>query len=115
MKHSEYVEIVKSLGKDALKKALLSGAVKQLPFLALGPANILAVKFAEWLASLAAEEAEMRIFFEYVDFRTNEQAKDFEAAMIKNHTIQQIGTDEEKKISEAELLDALNKLVTLSK
>ncbi len=115
MKHSEYVEIVKGLGRDALKKALLNGAVKQLPFLALGPMNILTVKLVAWLSELAVEEAEMRVFFEYIDFRTSAQAKDFESAMIKNHTIQQIGTDEQKKLAEAELAEALNKLVSLNR
>lgn len=113
MKHSEYVEIVKNLGKNSLKKALLKGVIKKLPFLALGPMNILTVKLIEWLASEAIEEAEMRIFFQYIDFRTDLQAKDFEAAMIKNHSIQKIGTDEEKKLAEAELAEALNALISL--
>ena len=113
MKHSEYVEIVKSLAKDALKKSLLRGLVRQLPFLAVGPMNLIAAKFVTWLAGEAIQEAEMAVFFGYIDFRTDMQARDFEAAMIRNHTIQKIGTDEEKKLAEAELAKALNALVSL--
>ncbi len=71
------------------------------------------MKLITWVAENAIEEAEMRIFFEYIDFRTDIQAKEFEAAMIYNHTIQKIGTDQEKKDAEAKLTDALNKLVSL--
>lgn len=115
MKHSEYVEIVKGLGTDALKKALLKGIIKNVPFLASGPWNYVLVKFVTWLAEKAAEEAEMRIFFEYIDFRTDVQAKDFEAAMINNHKIQQTGTEQEKKDAEKKLELALNNLVSLRK
>ena len=113
MKHSEYIEIAKGYGETALKNILLRVVIKKLPFLALGPANFLLVKLASWIAKEGVEEAEMRIFFEYVDFRTNAQAKDFEAAMIYNNTIQKIGTEEEKKIAEAKLTEALNALVSL--
>ncbi len=113
MKHSEYVSIVQSYGAKALKNVLLKVAIKQLPFLASGPWNYLLVKLASKIAEVAAQEAEMRLFFSYVDFRTDSQAKDFEAAMIKNHIAQQTGTEDEKKKAEAELVVALNKFVSL--
>lgn len=115
IKHSDYVKIVTNLGKESLKKALIKGAVKQLPFLASGPLNYLMIKLATKLAELAIEETEMRIFFQYIDFRTDIQAKDFEEAMMRNHTMQQIGTEDEKKKSEADLVLALNKLASLRK
>lgn len=113
MKHLEYVEILKDFGKDALKKALIKGLVRQLPLLAAGPLNLLTVKFATWLAQQIAEEAEIGIFFRYIDFRSDMQAQDFEDAMIKNHTIQRIGTNEEKILAEKALADALRKLAFL--
>ena len=113
MKHSEYVEIIKDVGKDALKKAILKGVLKEIPYLATGPFNIVLVKLVSWIAEKAVLEAEMRIFFEYIDFRTDIQAKDFESAMLKNHTIQKIGTEDEKKKAEAELANALHRLVSL--
>lgn len=115
MKHSEYVKILTDLGKDSLKKALIKGAVKKLPFLALGPLNTLTVMAMEKLAEMAIIEAEMRIFFQYIDFRTDMQARDFESAMIKNHTMQKIGTEDEKRKAEAELQVALHDLVSLKR
>ena len=113
MKHSEYIEIVKDLGKEALKKAILNGIVKAVPFLASGPWNYVLLKFISWVATNAIEEAEMRIFFQYIDFKTDVQAKDFEAAMLRNHTIQKIGTEDEKRKAEADLTVALHKLISL--
>ena len=115
MKHSEYVNIVKGFGENALKKAMMGAVIKQLPLFALGPWNYVLGRLAGWLAINMVEEAEMRVFFLNVDFRTSVQAKDFESAMVYNHTIQQIGTEEEKREAEKKLVDALNKLVTLSK
>ena len=113
MKHSEYIEVVKGLGHTALKNALLKGIIKNIPFLAFGPWNILTVKVVEWLATQAVQEAEMRLFFQFIDFRTNVQAKDFESAMMYNHTMQKIGTEQEKKDAETKLIKALNNLVSL--
>jgi len=113
MKHSEYVKIVTDLAKDSLKKSLMKAALKQLPFLATGPLNYLTVKVITKLSELAIEEGEMRIFFQYIDFRTDIQAKSFEEAMMKNHTMQKIGTPDEKAKAEAELQMALHNLVSL--
>lgn len=113
MTHKEYVQIVKSMGIEALKTSLLKGVVKQLPFLASGPMNWLTVKVVSWLAEKAAEQAEMMIFFQYIDMRSDSQAKDFEAAMIENHKAQTMGTPEDKKNAEEKLKAALIKLVSL--
>jgi hypothetical protein len=115
MKHSEYVSIVKSYGTNALKNVLIKWAVSKLPFLASGFWNVLLVKLAMSIAKEAAEEAEMRVFFLHVDFRTNEQAKDFELAMIQNHKAQKEGTEDEKIKAEQNLVKALNSLVHLAK
>lgn len=113
MKHSEYVTIIEGFGKKAIKDALIKVAIKQLPFLMTGPWNFVLVKIVTKLAEELADQGEIAVFFKYVDFRTDIQAKDFEAAMIYNHTIQQIGTEDEKKIAEQKLKDALTLLVSL--
>lgn len=115
MKHSDYVEILKGAGKEALKKAIVGALVKNAPFLATGPWNYVLVKTAIWLAEKIIQEGEMAIFFQYIDFRTDAQAKDFEEAMINNHKAQHSGTDDEKKIAEKVLVDALNRLVSLKR
>lgn len=113
MKHSEYVEILKGQGQQILKKVLLRVLLRKLPFLAFGPANVLTVKAVEWLVKEGVEEGEMRLFFAYIDLRSDQFAKEFESIMIRNHKIQQIGTDEDKKAIELELEEALDRLVNL--
>lgn len=115
MKHSEHIEIVKSYGALALKNVMIKWVVKTLPIFASGPFNYVLVKLATKFGKEAAEEGEMRVFFVYVDFRTDSQAKDFEAAMLKNHATQNNGSNEDKTNAEKELVTALNSLVHLSK
>lgn len=113
MKHSEYVDILKSAGVEAIKKSFVKVMIKQLPFLASGPFNYVLMKVATKLAEELIQQGELAVFFKYIDFRTDMQAKDFEAAMMYNHTMQRIGTDEQKKEAEAKLVIALHKLASL--
>ena len=113
MKHSEYIKIVTDVVVNSLRDTIVKGAIKQFPFLSFGPWNFALVKIATKIAQMASEEAEMRIFFHFIDFRTDAQAKDFEAAMIYNNTIQKIGTEDEKVIAEKNLKLALERLISL--
>lgn len=113
MKHSEYIEVAKSLGIKVIEKSIVGGVVKAIPFFALGLPNTLLLKFAAWLAGVIAEQVEMGIFFKYVDFRTDAQAKDFELAMVNNHKAKLTGTKEEKDHAEKVLMDSLSRLVSL--
>lgn len=114
MKHSEYVEQIKAASVTLLKQALIGVAIKWLPALASGPFNYVLVKLMTKLAEELAQRGELLVFFKYIDMRTDGQAKDFEAAMVYNHSIQITGTKEEKEDAEKKLEIALNKLVTLS-
>ena len=113
MKHSDYVVILEGLGKKAVSEALIKVALKHMPLFALGPWNYVLVKIANAIAGELVKQSEMAIFFKYVDFRTDSQAKDFEAAMLHNHKIQIMGTPEEKKDAEEKLIVALNALAAL--
>ena len=115
MKHREYIAIISQVATNSLKEALVKGMIKNLPFLAFGPWNIVLVKVAGKIAEMVLKEAEMQVFFKYIDFRTDAQAKDFETAMLYNHTIQRIGTDAEKIRAEQLLKDALTELVHLKR
>ena len=112
-KHSEYVSLVKSYGETAIKNVVIKWVVSQLPFFASGPWNWVLVKVASKLAAYAVEQVEIAVFFTYVDFRTNGQARDFEAAMIANYKAQLEGTDKEKEVAENNLKIALKNLVYL--
>lgn len=113
MKHSDYILAAKGLGQNILQKSIVSGVAKSIPFFALGLPNTLLIKLASWLAEIIANQTEMMVFFKYIDYRTDSQAKDFEAAMIKNHQVQLTGTDQEKKDAEKILTEALYRLVNL--
>lgn len=115
MKHSEYVEIAKGIGEKSLKKALIGSVLKYAPFMATGFLNPILVKLAEVLAREMIKQGELAIFFQYVDFRGDAQAKDFEAAMIYNHKMQIEGTDQEKAYAEKKLQLALSNLVIVSR
>lgn len=115
MKHSEYISIVTSLAKSQLASGVVDYAIFKLPFLATGPGNALLLKLAESLAEYMVKKGEIALFFKYIDFRTDQQAKDFEAAMLYNHTIQIIGTPEEKADAEKQLTDALRSLVNFKR
>ena len=110
-KHSEYVAMVKSYGETVLRRLMIDWVVLKLPFFASGPWNWLLVKIATKFAEYAADQAEMKAFFLYVDFRVNGQAKDFEKAMLENRKAQKEGTEQEKKDAEEKLKIALRNLV----
>jgi hypothetical protein len=113
MKHSENVELVKQAGIIMIKEALMGTFIKWLPFLVSGPFNFVAVKLATKLAEELAERGELMLFFKHIDYRVNEQGKDFVSAMIKNHNAQLKGTNDEKSIAEKELIIATNTFVHL--
>lgn len=113
MKHSEYVEVAKSLAVKVIEKSIIVGVAQAIPFLAIGIPNKALVKLANWLAELIVKQTEMSIFYKYVDFRSDAQAKDFELAMISNHKAQLTGTKEEKDNAEKVLMDSLSRLVSL--
>jgi len=113
MRHDEYVKIAQGLGCKVLQKSIIGAVVKHLPFFALGLPNTILLKLATWLAEKIIKEAEMRIFFAFVDFRTDKQASEFEAAMIHNHHMQLTGTREQKDEAEKKLNNALTRLVNL--
>lgn len=115
MKHSEYVKVVKSLAQDSIQKVLLRVALKKLPFLAMGPMAGLTSRLITWLVSEGIEEAELRIFYTYVDFRTEVQGKAFEEAMLHNYNMQLTGDEDDKRIAEERLKKAMLDLLMLSR
>jgi len=115
LKHSENVESIKQASVILIKQALLGIFIKWIPALASGPFNYVAIKLATKIAEELAERGEMMIFFKHIDFRTNNQGKDFVAAMIKNHIAQQTGSENDKKQAEEELINTSNIFITLSK
>jgi hypothetical protein len=114
MKHSEYVAIIKKAATDIGVKAILGELLLEVPFLFWGPLGPLTKLVVTKVVTKALYEGEMAIFFQYIDMRVDAQGRTFTDAAIRNHTIQQTGTEDEKKKSEAELILAFKSFIKLS-
>jgi hypothetical protein len=110
----EYVEMIKSAALTAGKKAVMQKLVAKIPFLSVPLINPIIGYIAGLVLETAIRETEMGLFFLYVDLRLNAQAKDFEAAALKNMKAQMSGSDDEKKIAEKELIDSFRAFVKFS-
>lgn len=97
--------------EGALKAALLSSplAVLETP-----PLSLVTNEVIQWACEALADNAEMGIFFLFINFNVNQQGADFMNAAYANHIAQQSGTYEEKQITEKNLKDAFSKLAIFS-
>lgn len=111
LSRDDYAKVVKSTFVQLSKKFVIEQLLKQFAFLAWGPFGPLISLFVEKILTIAVSNAETRIFFLYVDFRTHQQGKVFSEAAIKNFIIQQNGTEEEKHEAEKKLISAFNDFV----
>lgn len=93
---------------------MLEFAIKHLPFLALPLPNLILTKIASKFAEYLVQEAEFGAFFLYIDLRSTRQGKIFEEAALKNRAAQEGGTDEEKKLAEAELISKFREFARFS-
>jgi hypothetical protein len=114
MKHSQYVEIIKSTVTDVAIKKILEALLMEAPFLFWGPLGPLTRMLVSKVVTKAYEQGEMAIFFKYIDMRVDSQGRKFSEIAIKNHYVQQHGTEDEKKKSEQELIIAFKSFVKFS-
>jgi hypothetical protein len=80
------------------------------PFISLGPFSIIAGYIVGKILEIAIKETEFGAFVMYVDFRTNAQGREFEAAALKHQEAQKSGTPEEKANAEADLINKFRAL-----
>ena len=103
MTRQEYVTLMKETFVTLGVKAVMSELTSKWSFFALPFFNPLTKLAVEWVVKFLAKHGETAAFFLYIDMRVGEQAKDFEAAAIKNFIAQKTGTPEEKKRAEENL------------
>lgn len=103
MTHDEYARMIKSTLSNLVIKSVLSVLTAYLPWMAWGPFRYMAEWVITKVITIAFDQTEMAIFFEYVDMRTSKQGREFDAAALRNHEVQKTGTPEEKKAAEEEL------------
>ena len=114
MNHQQYADIIKSAALSAGKKAVMSYIVTAVPFFALPIINPILGLVVNWVLTIAIDETEMGLFFMYIDFRTNLQGKEFEAAALENFRAQTEGTEEEKINAEKNLIAKFRALAKFS-
>jgi hypothetical protein len=114
MKHSEYVKVIQKTITDLAIRKILEALLKEAPFLFWGPFGPITKALITKVVMKAYEQGEMLAFFKYIDMRVDAQGVAFTKAAIKNHHIQQHGTEDEKKKAEQELIVAFKSFVKLS-
>lgn len=103
MNRDEYVSAIKLAFITLGNRVAYGYLVAQFPFLAwVGFRQVIQAIVTGILESIA-DDADMRAFFLYIDVRTSQQGREFEAAAIANRRAQESGTDEEKIRAEEEL------------
>lgn len=111
----EYIEAVKSSFVSLAKKQIISVLTKQFAFLAWGPLAPLFSIFIEKILTIAVNNTETGIFFLYVDFRVNQQSREFSRAALENYRIQISGTQEEKNEAEKKLIKIFDDFVKFNR
>lgn len=114
VKHSDYVNAIKSVAMKTGKDLLVREGLKHLPFLFVGPLGPLGNKIVEKIMEILIREGEFAVFFKYIDLRVDGQGKDFSDAAVRNYHAQTNGTPEEKAKAEAELIEAFKKFAKLN-
>lgn len=104
MTRQEYVDALKSAIVTGVTKSAVGYLIAQLPF--LSPFRFIIDAIIERLVSFLVNKTELGLFFMYVDFRTNAQAKDFEQSAIRNYLARKWGNADEIKLAEVELLES---------
>jgi hypothetical protein len=93
------------------KRALLLGLASGGPFFAnsvvQNVASIVLDRILNWLAN----QAEMGVFFQFIDWRGAQQSEAFVKAADENRKAQESGTKEERERAEKNLWDAASNFI----
>lgn len=106
----QYAEIIKSAALSAGKKAVIASLKSRFPFFALPIVSPILGWIVTSVLTEAILQTEFGLFFSYIDMRTMQQGRDFEAAALANYRAQKFGTAQEKKNAEALLIDRFRAL-----
>ena len=102
-----YIEAIKSFILERVKKFLMAYCISKLPFLAFSWINPIFAIVVNKLVTVVLNESEMRIFFKYVDVRSNMQGSNFEKMALQYH-------NNRTKENEKAVNDALDIFISLN-
>ena len=114
MTNDEAVKLAKSqflkVTEAAINAALLASpmAVVEAP-----PWCVLTHEMVHWVASKIVDDAEVGLFFAYINFNVNQAGHSFLQAVYQNQQAQLKGSEEEKNVAIKNLEDSFSKLVVL--
>lgn len=114
MTADDYVESIKSAFISLGTNAILAALAESVPFTNIPILRSIIRYLVSYALTLLAKDVEMEVFFIYTDFRTNGEAKDFEAAALANAKAQATGTPEEKLNAEKLLIDKFTAFARIS-
>ena len=114
MTRDEYVASIKSSFVTLGTKAAMGYLVTQMPFIAEPIMYKLVETLVYEMMTKVVNGGELAIFFQYTDFRVNQQGNAFVQAALKNHQAQLSGTEEEKQRAETELIDRFAEFASLT-
>jgi hypothetical protein len=106
MTNEEAVALAKdkftTAAEAAINAALLASP---LAIIEAPPWSLLTHEAVHWIAQTLAKDAELAVFFAYINFNVNQQGHDFIQAVLQNKLAQQTGTEDEKKIAQKNLIN----------
>jgi hypothetical protein len=98
--------LVAQFSKWAMKKGLATLFNILMPI-----ANPILGFLVGYVLTIAIKYSEFGAFFLYIDLRSNQQGRDFEAAALKNLAAQKSGTEEDRKNAEKELINSFRTFI----
>lgn len=111
MKHSTYVNLLKSHLKDRLVKEAYDFILDKFLFLTWGPLAPLLKKGLEHLVDHLIEKGELAAFVQYIDFRVDDQGDEYSKLIINHQQVLKNGNEEEIEESEKLVKQAFYNLV----
>lgn len=115
MTNEEAVSLAKSkfssVAETAINAAILASP---LSILETPPFSILTHEAVHWAITAIANDAELAVFFEYINFNVNQEGHDFIQAVYQNQQAQLGGTDVQKQTAEKNLEDSFAKLIVVT-
>ena len=114
MTTDDLIEALKSTLIRAGTQGVMQYLVALSSFFALPIVGPLMSQLVTYILGIAIRYTELGAYFVYTDMFTSAQGKKFQDAAIKNQEAQKSGTNEEKKQSEADLINAARALIKFS-
>lgn len=111
--YSEYSKLIQDIAVQFGRRLIITNLVARFSFLNWTPCLFIAGLIIDAVLKRFVYVVDTKVFFMYTDLRVTEQGRIFIQSARDNQRIQQIGTPEEREISEKLLISNFDKLVKL--